>query len=246
MSNRKRYITIDQFIRDICVGLGDNDFKKYQHLYRLLVNTVADELEFMVPNVKDCRVEVLSNFTAQMPDDCITPFLVAQVLSDGISCRLIGRRDKVERLDLVRKNFECPDSVTFFSNADQQYHLRLDSNFGENHDGRRSVFYTYYEYDTKNNCLIFNNSGELEVGEELTVNYRAEYLKEEDALIDKNTARLARALLLKEFYLGKPDRHQYWQRQVIIQRNNYKTMQNNFSLWDYINAWEMNQFPAVR
>lgn len=177
------FITLDKIIRDVCVANGDTDFSQYNRVMRSAGLAVEDVFFNLIPQIKSELLEVQSNLTLQMPDDCVLVTKVGVIDTEGRLLVLYEESDLRRRLANKQKEQaeDCDDTTTNVTAssdvivADIPFYncgagMFTDVVYGYTYDPGRVGTYRY----DKSAGIVELGSGEyIVIGSDVVVEYKS-------------------------------------------------------------------------
>lgn len=127
MSERKGFLRLDSFVRDVCAIMDDVDAKGYAKCVRITRSTLA-ELNMLLPYIKSELFAVSENMTIVLPEGVIDVLKVGYMNNYG---RLIAiDKDDALRVELTNQGCESePDEEA--EGVRLQFHNFLGNEYGE-------------------------------------------------------------------------------------------------------------------
>lgn len=192
MDRNNRLMTLDRFVRDICIELGDMDASKnYLRVYSIAIRVLDDFSENMLAVYKTALLTVKDNSTVDMPDDAISPKSLDKYIR-------IGNNDFVyplikssnvdvnvhEIVSVPQNAFACPEvpESVDVNELSQQYRYvgagidsayYLPHYYGEYYGYHQNRYYgRWYWHEEDPGRVIIDPSGCLRGGDKALLTYK--------------------------------------------------------------------------
>jgi hypothetical protein len=198
---KSRFITLDDFVRNVCAVMDDHECLQYAKCVRMSKMTLG-ELNMLLPYIKSELFEIESNFTIQMPDDTIDVLKVGY-LDSNRQLRVLDKNDNL-RVLVASENEECGvDGSSVLANPVSFVNCYVNGMNGEMFGYRyKGGDVGTWRRNIERNLIELGGGSEVSVGSKLLVEYRTATSNEDIWLIPAESEPAVRWKVLQMMNLS--------------------------------------------
>lgn len=239
-----RWVTLDKITKDVCVSLGDTDFRQYARIIRCAALAVDEVFRNAIPIMKSEIFEVPSNLVITLPPNAGIVTKVGVITGAGRIEILYYdssiRREKANKLAECAPEDIVPD-VTFYN-----------LNWGNAYYGE---YYAYrddpakagtYRYNLENGTIELGSQGFVTVGAEIVVEYKDESDEKYRMIPTEATTVIMQRTFFHYKTASKPGEAELHFRQFQREFARLKSLYLRKTLEDYIRPFQLGYHSGVK